>query len=139
MTAARKLGMAMAMAVAIHAAGCATREAAPEAAMAEVGVDELAALVASGQCRAVDANGETTRKRMGVIPGATLLTDYEAYALSELPADHATKLVFYCSNEHCGASHVAAGKARAAGYRDVAVLPAGIAGWRGAGKPVASL
>jgi rhodanese-related sulfurtransferase len=34
---------------------------------------------------------------------------------------------------------VAAGKARAAGYRDVAVLPAGIAGWRGAGKPVASL
>jgi rhodanese-related sulfurtransferase len=137
MMAARRLGIAMAMVIALGA-GCATREAAP-AAIAKVGVDELAALVASGQCRAVDANGETTRKRMGVIPGATLLTDYEAYALSELPADHATKLVFYCSNEHCGASHVAAGKARAAGYRDVAVLPAGIAGWRGAGKPVASL
>jgi rhodanese-related sulfurtransferase len=125
MMAARRLGIAMAMVIALGA-GCATREAAP-AAIAKVGVDELAALVASGQCRAVDANGETTRKRMGVIPGATLLTDY------------ATKLVFYCSNEHCGASHVAAGKARAAGYRDVAVLPAGIAGWRGAGKPVASL
>jgi rhodanese-related sulfurtransferase len=137
MMAARRLGIAMAMVIALGA-GCAAREAAP-AAIAEVGVDELAALVASGQCRAVDANGETTRKRMGVIPGATLLTDYEAYALSELPADHASKLVFYCSNEHCGASHVAAGKARAAGYRDVAVLPAGIAGWRGAGKPVASL
>jgi rhodanese-related sulfurtransferase len=137
MMAARRLGIAMAMVIALGA-GCAAREAAP-AAIAEVGVDELAALVASGQCRAVDANGETTRKRMGVIPGATLLTDYEAYALSELPADHASKLVFYCSNEHCGASHVAASKARAAGYRDVAVLPAGIAGWRGAGKPVASL
>jgi rhodanese-related sulfurtransferase len=128
------LGLVMASA----AAGCtkATPEAAP---MAEVGVDELATLVAAGRCQAVDANGDTTRRRMGTIPGATLLTDYEGYALAELPADRAKKLVFYCSNEHCGASHVAAEKARTAGYQDVAVLPAGIAGWRGAGKPVASL
>jgi rhodanese-related sulfurtransferase len=129
--------VALGLAVAL-AAGCAKDAPAPVE-MASVSVDELATLVQGGQCQVVDANGDTTRKRMGVIPGATLLTDYEGYALSELPADRAKKLVFYCSNEHCGASHVAAEKARTAGYQDVAVLPAGIAGWRGAGKPVASL
>jgi rhodanese-related sulfurtransferase len=133
------MGMLAALALAVAlAAGCA-KDAPVPAEMASVSVDELATLVQGGQCQVVDANGDTTRKRMGVIPGATLLSDYEGYALSELPADRAKKLVFYCSNEHCGASHVAAEKARTAGYQDVAVLPAGIAGWRGAGKPVASL
>jgi rhodanese-related sulfurtransferase len=132
------LGLVIGLVIALASAGCA-KDAPAAAPMAAVSVDELATLVQGGQCQVVDANGDTTRKRMGTIPGATLLSDYEGYALSELPADRAKKLVFYCSNEHCGASHVAAQKARTAGYPDVAVLPAGIAGWRGAGKPVASL
>lgn len=102
--------------------------------VAEISVAELDAKLAKGACQAVDANGPGTRQKLGVIPGAVLLTDYEGYATSELPADKSKGLVFYCANTQCGASHEAAEKAIAAGYQDVKVLPAGIAGWRDAGK-----
>ncbi len=46
---------------------------------------------------AVDCNGDKTRKKLGVLPGAILLADEEAFVASDLPADKATKLVFYCS------------------------------------------
>lgn len=101
-----------------------------------VSVDELDRLLAERQCVPVDANGETTRAKLGVIPGAVLLSDYETFAASELPADKAKTLVFYCANESCGASEEAAKKARLAGYTRVKVLPAGIAGWVNAGKSV---
>jgi rhodanese-related sulfurtransferase len=97
-------------------------------------VDELDAKLASKECQAVDANGEGTRKKLGVIPGAVLLTDSEAFSASELPADKSKTLVFYCANTHCGASHEAAARALTAGYTSVKVLPAGIAGWVKAGK-----
>jgi rhodanese-related sulfurtransferase len=96
--------------------------------------DDLDKSIASGACLAVDVNYKTTRKEMGVVPGAVLLTDYDAFAASELPADKSKALVFYCANEACGASHHAAGKAIAAGYKNVKVMPAGIAGWVKAGK-----
>jgi rhodanese-related sulfurtransferase len=104
-----------------------------------VSIDELDKLLASKACRAVDANGEGTRKKLGVIPGAVLLSDYDTFNPSELPADKATPLVFYCANENCGASHEAAGKARHAGHQDVRVLPDGIAGWVKAGKKVSAI
>ncbi len=103
-----------------------------------VTVDELAGQLATG-CQAVDANNEATRKHMGVIPGAVLLTDYEDFKASELPADKSRPLVFYCANTACGASHHAAEKALTAGYTNVKVLPAGIAGWVQAGKKVATI
>lgn len=102
--------------------------------IAEVGVDDLDRQLAAGGAQAVDANGDTTRKRLGTIPGAVLLSDYEAFSLSELPTDKSRPLVFYCANEYCGASHEAAKRARFAGHTDVKVLPAGIAGWVKAGK-----
>jgi rhodanese-related sulfurtransferase len=105
----------------------------------ELTVDELDRQLASGACQAVDANGDMTRQRMGTIPGAVLLSDYEAFALSELPANKERPLVFYCANEYCGASHEAAKRARMAGYTKVKVLPAGIAGWVHSGKTVAKL
>lgn len=101
-----------------------------------VSVAELDGMLAKGGCTPVDANGPTTRQKKGVIPGAVRLSDYETYAASELPADKAKPLVFYCANEQCGASHTAAEKAIVAGYRDVRVLPAGIKGWAEAGKAV---
>lgn len=104
------------------------------AAIPTVTVDELDQLIAAGGCQPVDANGEGTRKRFGVIPGALLLSDSELFKVSELPANKRTALVFYCANEHCDASHEAASRARLAGYSDVRVLPAGIAGWANAGK-----
>ena len=105
-----------------------------------ISVDELEARLARGDCRAVDANGDATRRRLGVIPGAVLLSDYETFIPPrELPADRSAGLVFYCANEHCGASEEAAARAITAGYTDVKVLPAGILGWKQAGKQTATL
>lgn len=127
------------------AGGCSRRADAPEqrpaatavSHVSQVSVDELDHLLASHQCMAVDANGDTTRRRMGVIPGAVLLRDPDA--VDQLPADRATGLVFYCTNSACRASHEAAEKALAAGYTHVRVLPDGIAGWVKAGKRTTSI
>ncbi|HEX3763423.1 MAG TPA: rhodanese-like domain-containing protein [Kofleriaceae bacterium] len=110
---------------------------APVAVVPEVSVDELDHLLASHRCVAVDANADTTRRRMGVIPGAVLLRDMDA--VDQLPADRTTGLVFYCANRACRASHEAAEKALAAGYTHVRELPDGIAGWVQAGKQTSSI
>jgi rhodanese-related sulfurtransferase len=114
----------------------ATADHAP-AKVATVSVDELDQMLARNECQAVDANGLETRKKLGVIPGAVLLTD--ADSLDALPAEKTKHLVFYCTNPSCGASHYAAEKAIAAGYTSVKVMPDGIAGWVKAGKNTASL
>jgi rhodanese-related sulfurtransferase len=134
---------ALAFAVALSAAAC-SKSAKPDdtAALtaAEAKVDDhvsaadLQAWVASGACKPVDANGDGTRSHMGVIPGAILLSDYRQYDLAELPTDRSTRLVFYCANEECGASHTAAARAVLAGYRDVRLFKGGIAGWKNAGN-----
>jgi rhodanese-related sulfurtransferase len=104
--------------------------------IAAVSVDELDRMLAASDCVAVDANGDATRRRMGVIPGALLLADD---ALDRLPPDKSKNLVFYCANEACRSSHDAASRAFLAGYTHVKVMPAGIAGWVRAGKKTASL
>jgi rhodanese-related sulfurtransferase len=121
--------------VALLVVGCAKAPPAAERVhVATVSVAQLDRMLADDACQAVDANGDLTRKKLGVIPGAVLLTDFDGYAMTELPADKGKPLVFYCANTECPASHQAAEKAIAAGYRDVKVLPEGIAGWRNAGK-----
>jgi rhodanese-related sulfurtransferase len=117
-------------------AGDGSVEPAP-AAIATVSVDELDQMLATSNGQAVDANGDATRKKMGVIPGAVLLTSMDA--LDKLPADKSRNLVFYCANTACGASHYAAEKAMTAGYTHVKVLPDGIAGWVKAGKKTSSI
>ncbi|MBA3820163.1 MAG: rhodanese-like domain-containing protein [Deltaproteobacteria bacterium] len=138
----------MALVVAPAASSCskaedATREEArptgrTEVQVPTVSIDELDRLLAAGG-QAVDANGAPTRKKLGVIPGAVLLSDFETFLPSELPADKAKPLVFYCANTHCGASHEAAARALTAGYTNVRVLPDGIAGWVKAGKQTAQI
>jgi rhodanese-related sulfurtransferase len=108
----------------------------PEPSIAAVSVDELDRMLAASDCLAVDANGDVTRRRMGVIPGAVLLADD---SLEPLPADRSKNLVFYCANEACRSSHDAAARAALAGYTHVKVMPAGIAGWVRAGKKTASV
>jgi len=105
----------------------------------EVTVDQLDAEISAKTAQAVDANGEATRRKMGVIPGAIMLPDSENWSPSDLPSDKDKPLVFYCANTHCDASHEAAGKALSAGYKNVKVLPEGIAGWVKAGKKVQSI
>ncbi|MBA3503389.1 MAG: rhodanese-like domain-containing protein [Myxococcota bacterium] len=100
----------------------------------DVTIDELSAKLANGECQAVDANGDATRKKLGVIPGAVLLTDSETFSTNELPKDKSKTLVFYCANTHCSASEEAAARALTAGYKNVKILSEGIAGWVAAGK-----
>lgn len=122
------------------AAGCSKSDKASSAEAQKiptVTVDEVDRQLAAGDCVAVDANGEGTRKKMGILPGAVLLASSED--ISALPPDKSKKLVFYCANTHCGASHTAAEKALMAGYTNVRVMPDGIAGWVKAGKRVQNI
>ncbi len=114
-------------------------EAPAKAEVPTVTVDEVDQKLASGDVVPVDANGTETRKKMGVVPGAVLLTDSETFNVSELPSDKSKELVFYCANTRCGASHQAAEKALTAGYTNVKVMPEGIAGWVNAGKKVQTI
>lgn len=98
-----------------------------------VTVDEVARWAEAKKMTAVDVNGEKTRATQGVIPGAVLLSSSSQYDSSELPANKNTKLVFYCASQMCSSSHAAARRAIELGYTDVAVLPAGITGWKSAG------
>jgi len=99
-------------------------------------VDEVASLLATHKARAVDANGAETRQQYGTLPGAVLLSNFQTFATSELPADKNSELVFYCGGLACSAAPHAAARAKAAGYTDVKVMPQGILGWVKAGKPI---
>lgn len=116
-----------------------TAESKQESKVPTVTIDEVDQALAKGDCTPVDANGEGTRKKLGTLPGAVLLSDSETFNVSELPADKSKPLVFYCANTHCGASHEAADKAITAGYQHVKVMPEGIAGWVKAGKKTQSI
>jgi len=61
-------------------------------------MDDVQKGIDAKQLTAVDCNGDRTRKKLGVLPGAIVVSDEESFAASELPADKATKLVFYCAN-----------------------------------------
>lgn len=108
------------------------------AAPKKVTVAELAQMTSAKQVAVLDANNNEFRAKNGVIPGAILLTSSSQFAVTELPAKKDTKLVFYCANAKCGASHGAAQKAVQAGYTDVAVLPDGLMGWKSAGQKTAA-
>src|SRR5438045_1954059 len=60
-------------------------------------IDDVDKALAANEVTVVDCNGDKTRKKNGVLPGAILISDEEAFVASELPADKTRKLVFYCS------------------------------------------
>lgn len=82
-----------------------------------------------------DANSRETYENSHV-PGATWI-EFDSLTAASLPAEKDARLVFYCANEMCTASHWAAKQALALGYTDVNVMPEGIQGWEKAGYPVA--
>lgn len=102
----------------------------------KLSVPQVARLLASSHPPAVyDANGQETRAKYGTLPGAKLLSSASQYDPDQmLPKDHDEKLVFYCACEACSAAKTAAKRAVSAGWTDVSVMPAGIAGWSAAGK-----
>ena len=99
---------------------------------------ELKALIATGaKVNIYDANRDKTRGEQGIIPGAVLLNSPSEYDVAKvLPTDLAATLVFYCYNPKCTASHTAAEKASAAGYKNVNVFSDGIVGWVENGEKV---
>ena len=64
--------------------------------------------------------------------------EYDRVASSQLPTDQSAPVVFYCMNERCGASPVAAKRATELGWRNVYLMPAGIQGWLAMGLKVES-
>ncbi|HET6633084.1 MAG TPA: rhodanese-like domain-containing protein [Rhodanobacteraceae bacterium] len=68
------------------------------------------------------------------VPGASNL-DPVNYRQSDLPADKAAMLVFYCSNPMCRKAPTAARRAKKMGYGNAYVMSAGINGWVGADLP----
>ena len=102
--------------------------------LATITVADVAAGLSNGTVRVYDANRQETFNEHHV-PGATWV-HYENLSAEVLPEDRSQKIVFYCANEQCTASHNAANAAKALGYTDVAVMSAGIEGWIAAGQPV---
>ena len=134
----KALALAVTFAVPAAVFACEGEGHMAEAAPKKVTVGELAKLTSTKKATVVDANDNTFRSKNGIIPGAILLTSSSEFALTELPAQKDAKVVFYCANEMCGASHGAAKKAMSAGYTDVSVLPDGLKGWKAAGQKTAS-
>jgi rhodanese-related sulfurtransferase len=84
----------------------------------------------------VDVNSAQSWSKAHV-PGASNL-DPVNYRESDLPADKAAMLVFYCSNPMCRKAPNAARRARQMGYRNAHVMSAGINGWISAKLPTES-
>jgi rhodanese-related sulfurtransferase len=103
---------------------------------AQISVTDVASRLGNAEhpVAVFDANHRETFDQHHV-PGATWV-HYDSVTAETLPADHATSLVFYCANEQCEASHVAANTAAELGFTDVSVMGAGIEGWVAAGQPV---
>lgn len=133
----------IALAVIALAVGCNQHPAPPtptdkaasaEQKLAEMTVPAVAAALKDKKVVAIDANNPETRTKYGVVPGALLLSDHRSYALTELPSDKSSSLVFYCGGTQCRASDTAATRAAAAGYASVSVMRDGIRGWVAAGQ-----
>lgn len=71
------------------------------------------------------------------VPGARRV-EYNDVSISDLPKDKTVPVVFYCMNERCGASPIAARRARELGWSNVYLMPAGIQGWIAAGLRIES-
>jgi len=112
-------------------ASCSCFEPTPESGVKFSTVDDVAKVVTNLSTSTVvlDVNPESVRNAKGVIPNAIKLSSYDKYALSELPTDKNTGLIFYCYNESCGASTEAANRAIKNGWPNVSVMRAGIVGW----------
>jgi rhodanese-related sulfurtransferase len=100
----------------------------------QISVAEVESGLAAQNLAVFDANHRETYDEHHV-PGATWV-DYDEVSAEQLPENHDAHLVFYCANEQCSASHVAAERAAELGYPNVSVMGAGIQGWIEAGKPV---
>jgi len=135
----RHLGCAFCLLVAGTTASWNASPHPPEGAVQAEGiltVSQLKALIdGGGHIYIYDVNDRQSYTETGHVPGARWLP-FDFKSKSDLPRSKGAKLIFYCHNPICGASHLAADRALALGYRNVWRMPAGITGWMSAGLPV---
>lgn len=115
---------------------CSCSNAKPNVALEFSTLEQVAAIVAKPSTNAaiLDVNPESVRHKHGVIPQAIKLSGFNSFAVSELPSEKNTQLIFYCYNQSCGASTQAANRALEFGYKNVSVFKAGIVGWNKANQ-----
>jgi rhodanese-related sulfurtransferase len=90
----------------------------------------------AGSVTVIDVNSPQSW-REGHVPGSIHL-NADTFNASDMPSDHSTSLVFYCSNPLCRKAPNAARRAKSMGYTDVRVMSAGIRGWVAAGLPTSA-
>ncbi|MCS0585235.1 rhodanese-like domain-containing protein [Massilia pinisoli] len=93
-------------------------------------------LIRAKRVAVVDVNSPQSWLKARV-PGAINL-DPTSYDANDLPADKASRIVFYCSNPLCRKAPKAARRAKTLGYSNAVVMSAGISGWVGANMPTES-
>lgn len=127
--------VALIMALAVGSIYVAFREPAQAASdVATVTVEDVAQAISTGGVHIYDANS-AKQYASAHVPGAAHLP-FDKVKVEKLPADKNAKVIFYCWNEVCSASHEAATRAAKLGYSDVSVMRVGINGWIKAGQPV---
>lgn len=86
----------------------------------------------------IDSRPAARQYDPGHIPGAINIPDTQFEKLVDrLPADKATKLIFYCGGVDCMLSHNSAHKAEKLGYGAIRVYAEGMPDWKAKGGPVA--
>jgi rhodanese-related sulfurtransferase len=82
----------------------------------------------------IDSRPAARQYDPGHIPGAVNIPDTQFDKLVDrLPADKATKLIFYCGGVECMLSHDSARKAEKLGYTDIHVYADGMPDWKAKG------
>ena len=107
--------------------------------LGQASVDEVEAKMAEAKAGklalAVIDNNPRTVFEQGHLPGARWIKHTEVRA-EDLPSNRDTMLVFYCSSGLGMACHTGAVSAVKLGYKNVFIMPAGLKGWKKAGKPL---
>ncbi len=86
----------------------------------------------------IDSRPAARQYDPGHIPGAINIPDTQFEKLVDrLPADKATRLIFYCGGLDCMLSHNSARKAEKLGYGAIRVYAEGMPDWKAKGGPVA--
>lgn len=87
----------------------------------------------------IDARRAKDYKKEHIIGSINLpALDVNSKTLAEIAPENKTKLVFYCQNLKCSASHIAASKALGAGYKYIYEFSGGIESWKQHGYPTKS-
>ena len=84
----------------------------------------------------IDARRDKDYNEEHIVSAVNLsATDVSSKTLEEIAPENTTKLVFYCQNTKCQASHIAASKALGAGYKYLYEFSGGIEDWKAHNYP----